>query len=65
MDDTKTRVSRVKGGERVCLSIKARILAKIPNPIFGFILRNRTGHEILAFNTESSKILTLLLKENR
>ncbi len=54
MDDTQTRLSRVKGGERVCLSIKTRILAKIPNPIFGFILRNRTGNEILAFNTESS-----------
>jgi len=55
LDNTQARLSRVKGGEKVCLTIKARILAKIPNPIFGFILRNRIGNEILAFNTESSK----------
>ena len=51
--DTSTEISNVNGEELVILKVEAEILKTFEHPVFGFILHNRIGYEVIAFNTDS------------
>ncbi|MBX3586302.1 MAG: ABC transporter ATP-binding protein [Ramlibacter sp.] len=51
LDAQERALVSIEGGEMVCLRIRAKALATIENPIFGFFLRNRLGLNVFGDNT--------------
>lgn len=49
-----------EGGERVCLSIKAKINTHLERPILGFLVRDRLGQDLFGENTLNSTGANLL-----
>jgi lipopolysaccharide transport system ATP-binding protein len=51
LDTTGTPLSWVVGGEEISLVIQCRVNENLPNPIVGFIVKDRLGQSIFADNT--------------
>jgi lipopolysaccharide transport system ATP-binding protein len=49
VDDSDLSV--FKGGEKVCVTIKAKAYGELSNPILGFIVKDRLGQELFGENT--------------
>lgn len=47
-----------EGGEKVCVTIRARAYDALENPILGFVLRDRLGQDIFGENTLSFTSIT-------
>jgi lipopolysaccharide transport system ATP-binding protein len=63
--DTSTEILNVNGGEIVTLKIEVEILKTFERPVFGFILHNRIGYEVIAFNTDSDPQTPLIAKKGQ
>ena len=56
MEDIEPQKDTFTGGEVVKLTIKAKALSEINNPILGFIVKNKNGLELIGDNTHNCTI---------